>query len=224
MNAPDRFPFRVFASLPERADRRVKLLPRLDGVGLAARWIEPVPVDAIRDCHGFRSLRKRSCALTKRLALRLAQRERAPSLLYFEDDVIFHPQFVERVAAIALPDDWGIFYFGCQHCEAPVPVAPGLVRVTRAFDFHACAIRAPHFLAARRAMRGGPRGAPPVHHSDVLFSALHKIIPTYAAFPNLAWQAVEHSDLAGATYSNYQPDGSQRCFHHVVAPMLTGCI
>ena len=220
MNAAELFPFRVFASLPERADRRAKLLPRLDAVDLTARWIEPVPVESIRDCHGFSTLRKRSCALTKRFALRLAQRAQAPALLYFEDDVIFHPQFAERIAAIELPDDWGIFYLGCQHCESPVPVAPGLVRVRRAFDFHACAIRAPHFLAARRAMRGGPREAPPRFHSDVLFSALHKSIPTYAAFPNLAWQAVEHSDLTGSRYSNYHPDGSQRPFRHVVKPLV----
>ena len=39
MNAAELFPFRVFASLRKRADRRAKLLPRLDAVGLAARWM-----------------------------------------------------------------------------------------------------------------------------------------------------------------------------------------
>ncbi len=219
MNAAELFPVRVFASLPERADRRERLLPRLATVGLSAQWIEPVPLHSICEHRGFRSLRKRSCALTKRFALRSAQREKASALLYFEDDVVFHPAFIERVAAIELPDDWGMFYFGCQHCETPTPVAPGIVRVSRAFDFHACAIRASCFLAARKAMRGGPRNAPHLFHSDVLLSTLHKLIPTYAAFPNLAWQAVEHSDLTGTRYSNYQADGSQRPYSHVVAPM-----
>ncbi len=219
MNAAELFPHRVFASLPHRMDRREKLLPRLESIGLPARWIVPVPVESIHEHRGFRSLRKRSSAQTKRLALRQARRDHSPSLLYFEDDVVFHPEFVERIAALELPDDWGIFYFGCQHCETPVPVAPGLVRVTRAFDFHACAIRAPHFLAARKAMRGGPRNAPHLFHSDVLLSAIHKRVPTYAAFPNLAWQAVEHSDLVGRRYSNYQEDGSQRPYRHVLASL-----
>lgn len=220
MNAAELFPFRVFASLAERADRRERLLPRLASVGLTARWIQPVPLQVIREHRGFRSLRKRSCALTKRWALRQAQREAAPSLLYFEDDVVFHSEFAERVAALELPEDWGLFYFGCQHCETPVPAGPGLVRVTRAFDFHACAIRAPHFLAARKAMRGGCRNAPHLFHSDVLLSALHKTIPTYAAFPNLAWQAVEHSDLANRNYSNYAADGSQRPYRHGVEHLV----
>jgi hypothetical protein len=224
MNPALLFPFRVFVSLPERADRRAKLLPRLEAAGLPAHWIQPVPLQAVREHRGFRSLRKRSCALTKRFALRIAQRERAPSLLYFEDDVIFHPQFAERIAALALPDDWGIFYFGCQHCEAPTSVGPGLVRVARAFDFHACAIRAPYYLAARKAMRGAPRNAPHLFHSDVLLSALHRAIPTYAAFPNLAWQAEEHSDLANRSYSNYALDGSQRPYRHVVEPLLVGSV
>jgi len=30
-----------------------------------------------------------------------------------------------------------------------------------------------------------------------LASALHKTIPTYAAYPNFAWQAVKHSHLIG---------------------------
>jgi hypothetical protein len=219
VNAAELFPFRVCASLPSRSDRRERLIPQLAEVGLPARWIKPVPIAAIRNNRGFRNERKRSCALTKRLAIRLAQRAGAPSLLYFEDDLVFHPHFLDRLAAITLPDDWGIFYFGCLHCEQPDPVTPGLVRVRRAFDFHACAIRASHYLAARRVMRGSHRGASPTFHCDVLFSALHKTIPTYAAFPNLVWQAVGHSDLTGSRYSNYNPDGSQRPFRHAVRAM-----
>jgi hypothetical protein len=224
VNAPEAFPFRVFASLPERADRRAALLPKLIALGLSARWIKPVSVEFIREHRGFRSLRKRSCALTKRIALRLAQRERAPSLLYFEDDLAFHPQFSERMAAIELPDDWGIFYFGCQHCETPKPVLPGLVRVARAFDFHACAIRAPHFIAARKIMRGAARNSAHLLHSDVLLSQLHATIPTYAAFPNLIWQAEDRSDLAGKVYSNYDARGIQRPYRHVIASILAGCV
>lgn len=215
MNPRELFPFRIFASLPSRGDRRACLTAQLAHWGLEAAWLEPVPVAAIREARGFRNERKRSCALTKRHAIRLAERAGAPSLLYFEDDAIFHPQFAERVAALELPDDWGIFYFGCQHAEPPAPVAPGLVRVARAFDFHACAIRAPYFRAARAAMRGSRFAAKPLH-SDVLFSDLHKVAPTYAAFPNLTWQARSHSDLAGVRYSNYSPTGRQIPRPHVL--------
>ena len=68
-------------------------------------------------------------------------------------------------------------------------------------------------------MRGGRRNAQHLFHSDVLLSTLHKSIPTYTAFPNLAWQAVEHSDLTGRTYSNYAPDGQQRSFRHILSSL-----
>jgi hypothetical protein len=132
------------------------------------------------------------------------------SLLLLEDDVVFHPNFSRRVKELELPEDWGIFYFGCQHLEPPQAVSPGVVRVRRALDTHAVGIRAEHFYTVRAAMRGGGKGAQGNRCSDALLSSLHKFVPTYAAYPNLAWQREIYSDLRQKIYSNYFRDGRQK--------------
>ena len=119
------------------------------------------------------------------------------------------------------PDDWQIFYFGCQHLETPRPVSHGLVRVTRALDTHAVAFRASAYREVRKIMRGHRRGRGAAEQfNDVLLSTLHKKLPTYAAFPNLIWQALGRPTSPGHTYSNYTPDGHQQPFQHVLSSLI----
>ncbi len=213
------FPFRVFISLESRTDRRERFLPRFAAANLDAEWFKGVDANSLRgDPRGFLDVRKRSLALGKRLILREAERRNAEAVLIFEDDAVFHPEFLDRVEALTMPDDWSIFYFGCQHIETPEAVAPGLFRVSRALDGHAFAVRRNYYAVVRASMRGGAKGTVGELHSDVLLSSLHGIIPTYAAHPNLAWQAVEYSDLTDTCYSNYFSDGSQCWFRHLLPP------
>ena len=211
------FPKRLFISLDRRADRRAKLLPRLAAAGLTAESLEAIDGRLLKHARGFMSLSKRANALSKRLAIRAACLAGAEAVLIFEDDVMFHPQFAERVSALTLPADWGMFYFGCLHREPPQRVGPGIVRASRCFDHHAFAIRREYFHTVRKTMRGWGKKANGRLHSDVLVSDLHKTIPTYAAYPNLAWQAEDFSDLADRSYSNYRPDGTQKLWGGMLA-------
>jgi hypothetical protein len=205
------FPYRTYLNLGNREDRRNDVEYQFWQHGLEVIRQPGIKAAWLRDAWGYSTTAKRACALTKRLAIRRARIAGADAILLFEDDVVLHPEFRERVEAINLPDDWGIFYFGCQHLERPEIVCPGLVKVRSAFDNHAVAIRREHFLKVSKAMRGTGRGRPPQKTaSDVELASLHATIPTYAAFPNLAWQAVSPSDVLGRTYSNYREDGSQR--------------
>jgi len=221
MDTEREFPFRAFISLEARVDRRERFFPRLREAGFDAEWFKPNEPGRLNgDSRGFASLGKRSLALTKRRILREAGRRGAGAALIIEDDAVFAPEFIARTDEITLPEDWGIFNFGCQHIETPHRVTPVIVRVARALDGHAFAVRRPFYAIVRARMRGLAKRAGGCLHSDVLLSSLHRQIPTYAAFPNLAWQAVDRSDLSGITYSNYDPDGSQRRFRHVVRPLL----
>lgn len=224
------FPLRMFLSMRHRQDRRAELLPLLAAAGLGdAEWFPAVELEALRgDARHFSSLGKRSCALGKRLVLREAGRRKVPAVLFLEDDLVFHPEFAERIANLELPDDWGIFHIGCLHLEPPEYHSPGLVRVRRAVDNHAIAIRAEWFLKVRATLRGWGVWDGKKLHSDVLLSTLNKIIPSYAAYPNLTWQAENWSDLQQSKYSNYHPDGRQRWnsevlagFHMPPSPMPT---
>lgn len=132
--------------------------------------------------------------------------------------VILAADLHERLEKIDLPEDWGIFFLGCKHLERPLPLAPGLVRVTRAADHHAIAIREEYYNAAMRGLAGyGKRSRPSIRYSDVKMAAIQSWIPTYAAFPNLAWQAVSHSENSGTTQSHYNSVGKQRTDVHAVA-------
>lgn len=219
MNLHAEFPQWVYFSLPGRADRRAALRPRLQAAGLEAEWFPTVDGrDLGGETRGFLNVGRRALALTKRQALRAAGRHGVKALAILEDDAVFHGEFAERVAALTLPADWGLFYFGCQHVETPEWHSPGIVRVRRALDTHAFAVRACWYRRARQAVRGGGKRAVGGNYPDFLLSELHREIPTYAAYPNLIWQSEGWSDLLGRSHGNYDADGSQRLWREVLPP------
>lgn len=217
------FPHRVYLSVPARRDRREELAPRLAAAGVEAEWWPALGAGPMRgETRGFKTLGHRAHAVSVRLGLRRARQQGMETILMLEDDAVFHPEFRERIGALELPADWGLFYLGCQHIETPERVAPGLVRVRRALDMQAVVFRRAHYGRVRMAVRGGGKGAAGEKYVDVSISDLHKEIPTYAAYPNLVWQAESWSDIAGCKYSNYEADGSQRLWRHVVEPLGAG--
>ena len=185
---------------------------------MTAEWFPAVDAKTLGGRNGFHGLPQRAHSLSFRFVLRLAQRRNSPALLVLEDDAVFHPEFQTRAAALEIPEDWQIFYFGCLHLESPRPVSPGLVRVSRALDTHAVAFRASAYREVRKIMRG--RSSAHDLFGDVLLSTLHKKLPTYAAFPNLIWQAVGASDIAGRCYSNYDAEGRQKPCPEMVNHLL----
>lgn len=227
MNFSEQFPFQVYISHGERQDRRRALESQLRHHSMEnAQWFSAVDCDIFKnDTRGFLNLPKRSLALGNRLLLRKAGKLGFPNLFFFEDDAVFHPEFSERISALELPDDWGIFYLGCQHMERPHFVAPGLVRVRQALDTHAFAVRNRYFMDVRSAMRGLGKGSKGKLHSDVLLATLHEKIPTYAAMPNLCWQLECYSDLVRRRYSNYcQKTGRQKNKRETVSDLEVGII
>ena len=212
------FPHRAFINLPRRKDRRAWLQARMTRAGMTAECHPAVDAQSLRRCKGFKGHPQRAHSLSYRFLLRLAQRRNSPALLVLEDDAVFHPEFQAHASALELPDDWQIFYFGCLHLESPRLVSPGLVRVSRALDTHAVAFRQSAYREVRKIMRG--RSGARELFADVLLSTLHKKLPTYAAFPNLIWQAVGASDIAGRCYSNYDAEGRQKPCPEMVSHLL----
>ena len=186
--------------------------------GVTAEWVRAFDAQGLRRCKGFKGLPQRANSLSFRFLLRQAQRRNSAALLVIEDDAVFHPEFRERVATLNLPDDWQIFYFGCQHLAPPKRVNAGVVRVTRALDTHAVAFRQSAYREVRKIMRG--RHSARELYNDVLLSKLHEKLPTYAAFPNLIWQAHGQSDISGHCYSNYDVEGRQKHCAEMVSHLL----
>lgn len=221
MNFAETFPLRFYINLGRREDRRTETEWLLDQAGISAERFPAVDARFVKNARGYENKGRYALALTIRLAIRKAKQLKAPSILLFEDDVVFHPNFQELVKRVELPDNWGLFYFGCQHYHRPTPFNEYLAKVNNALDSHAWAIRAEHYDVVMRAMdfsSNSDRDRPQA--SDQAVASLHKKIPTYACYPNLAWQAVEESDLTGSKYSFYGKTGEQRINETVVENFL----
>lgn len=222
MDLDREFPFKICFHQPRREDRRqqVSEMFRMHKLKVL-RW---PGADAARSRHarGFAFVRQRAHYLSALLAIREARRRREKALLIFEDDVVLHGDFRERVEELRPPDDWGMLYFGCLHIAPPERVAGNLVRVSRALDNHALAIRGCWFDTLLKRLRPAalPEGRARSGPFDLLLSELHTLIPTYAAWPNLAWQREGHSDMSGIRFSNYFPDGRQRFMAEKVAWLI----
>jgi hypothetical protein len=245
------FPLRFWINLGRREDRRVETEGRLEEQGITAERFAAVDAAGVKEklgasglreatprprrgrtldglsratmeeLRGYESAGRYALALTQRLALREAAGRGAPAVLLLEDDVVFHPNFRTLIEAVDLPEDWGIFYLGCAHGQKPEWAGRRVVRVSRAVDTHAVAIRAPYY---RRVMEMLDRHGKPdlgvAKASDQFLALLHQEIPTYACYPNLAWQEESGSDLTGEKYSNYTKDGRQKNWGAAVDGLL----
>lgn len=221
------FPLRLLLNLTRRQDRRERCAAAFSAHGLEVLRQPAIDARRLKSAGRFHSKGQRAHALSCRLMLRRAMQLRVPALFIFEDDVVLHPQLRQRLEALQLPADWGLLYLGCQHHERPLPAGPGLVRATAPLDTHAWGLRAEHFMEARRVLSG--RRWPAQDHtpaSDLLLAELTRRVPAYAAYPNLAWQREDESDITGTPYGNYHADGTQRhawgCLRGVLMETLGG--
>ncbi len=212
MNLDETFPLKLYINLGPAEDRRRRVQNLFLDNALEVERLPAVSKRYVGNSRGHWDKGRYALSLTQKLALREGRRRGASSVLVFEDDVVLHPEWKKRVAALELPNDWGIFYFGCQHLAPPEVVSPGLVRVHNVWDLHAFAVRATWYRKVMCALT--PMGKTEgvwLDPSDRAVAKLLKDIPAYAAWPNLAWQAREDSSLAhGWVNDNYTADGLQR--------------
>ena len=162
MNFDRIFPHKYLLNLARRPERRVRSEELFAEHGWRVNRQPAVDARRLESARGFAAPGRYAHAVSTRMILRRAMLTSAEAVFIFEDDVVFHPALEERLAKLKLPDDWGIFYLGCQHHERPEVVAPGLVKVTAPLDTHAWGIRADRFMEVRRALTGKfwPPGGP----------------------------------------------------------------
>jgi hypothetical protein len=213
------FPMRVYMNLDRRPDRRRVAEAEFRAAKLkVARWAS-VDGKRVRNTHGFSWPSRYAVSLSKRLIVRAARNEKMDAVFIFEDDVVLHSDWRDRVNQIKLPDDWGMFLLGCQHLARPEPVAPGLVRVAEAADNHAIGIRRDWYERVLFVLRHGRDDARIWPHtaSDRHLAALMREVPTYAPCPNLAWQRKAVSDQTGKNYTHYDASGTQVPNRHLLS-------
>jgi hypothetical protein len=202
------FPLKFYINLERRGDRRADTKIKLLTAGINAERFPAIDSRFTTKTRGYETPGRYALALTQRRALREARRRRADAVLLLEDDVVLHPNFLKLIERIQLPADWGMFYLGCAHSQPPDIISEGLARVNHALDTHAIAVHSSYYdrIIYELDLSDKP-DFPDVGASDRVLAQLHGQIPTYAAMPNLAWQAVAKSDLVNMDYSLYGDSG-----------------
>lgn len=109
----------------------VRRFPALDGQTLA------IPA------HWKHTAGAYGCLRSHLQVVEEARRLGVPSVLIFEDDVLFDDDLQRKFAAgmEQLPEDWDMLYFGALHKDEPIAVTENLSRLTRSNSTYAYAIR-----------------------------------------------------------------------------------
>jgi len=130
------------------------------------------------------------CLLSHLQVVREARRLGVPSVLVFEDDVVFDEQLEKKFGACIdqLPPDWDMLFFGALHKLEPIKVSDHIARITQANSTYACALKATVFEAFIELNR---------KTEDVLDNnslILQQRFNCYCFMPHLAWVETYHSD------------------------------
>lgn len=115
----------------------------------------------------------------------------AESVLIFEDDTVFAPEFRTKFDSFVaeVPADWDMLYFGALHKDEPVRLSEHVYRITKANSTYAYALKRTVFDAFLELNRRAE------HVLDVNTYQLQERFNCYCFVPNLAWVQPEYSDV-----------------------------
>ena len=190
----------VVISLARRPDRLAAFYERLDGRLDALPYPaidgqeEPPPAWWKTTPGAWGCYRSHAAVIDHALAIGVE------SILVFEDDATFVPDFADRLAALEVPADCGQLYLGGQHLAKPDPGPPGLLRGRNVNRTHAYAVFGRPALETLQAhLRPDPALWTARHHVDHHYGILHRErrIGCYAVSPWLCGQAAGLSDVDG---------------------------
>ncbi|RYD22886.1 MAG: hypothetical protein EOP88_06405 [Verrucomicrobiaceae bacterium] len=213
MNINESFDLVFYLNLATDQNARFSMEARLRELGVSAERFPTINGDSIRPRYVSNKetdIRWQYARyLTIRLALREARRRGARSVCFLEDDLIFHPNFKEIIKTIHLPEDWGIFCFGCDHQVAPDWIEGRIVRLRKAMFSHAFAVRGRDINRLLKFIRAASvRGAD--YGMDRILSETQDTIRAYGCFPNLASPPAYQPKKNGKYQGEYSNNGVQR--------------
>jgi hypothetical protein len=199
-------------NLRHRKDRRREMSRELGKIGLSFRSPGVRLFEAVRPDvqDSFPSIGARGAFLSHLSILKEASTQNLQTILIFEDDLNFVPDFSERIGTVVAElerEDWSVFYGGYvlpaplepQSCQSLVHADPSLhIQTAHFIGFRGQAIgEAVHYLETLLARPGGdPRGGP--MHVDGAYSWFRQAFPqmlTLLATPQLGYQRSSRSDI-----------------------------
>ncbi len=130
------------------------------------------------------------CLLSHLQVVREARQRGLPSVLIFEDDVVFDDQLETKLEACIeeLPSDWDMLFFGALHKDEPTKVSENIARITQANSTYACALRSTVFDAF---IELNSQTEEVLDNNSLLLQQKFKC---YCFMPHLAWVETDYSD------------------------------
>lgn len=119
-----------------------------------------------------------------------ARRLGIPSVLIFEDDVVFDPQLQKKFRSCVeqLPPRWDMLFFGALHKDEPVKVSENIARLTKSNSTYAYALRDTVFDAF---IELNQRAEDVLDNNSFI---LQQQFNCYCFMPHLAWVETDYSD------------------------------
>jgi glycosyl transferase, family 25 len=187
------FPHKICINLDRRPDRWQRMqtefarhgiegvcrFPAVDGsvVQLPANW------NHTAGAYG--------CLLSHVAVVQEARQLGQKSVLIFEDDTVFDPEFESKFVSFVeqVPSDWDMLYFGALHKDQPSKIRDHVSRITNANSTFAYALKHTVYDAFIELN---------THVENVLdvnAYTLQERFNCYCFMPNLAWVQIEYSDV-----------------------------
>ncbi|MEW6209830.1 MAG: glycosyltransferase family 25 protein, partial [Acidobacteriota bacterium] len=195
------FPHRVCINLDRRPHRWLRAQERF-----ARHNIFPVErFSALDGKHLSRPAQFRfsagayGCLQSHLKIIERARRDSLPSIMVFEDDVVFHPQFDECFPRCVeqLPADWDMIYLGAGHMDAPLRISDNVIRLQKSYSTYAYALRSTVYDAFIELARQEE------FQVDAYYGKLQKQFNCYCFFPHLAWVEEGYSDTLDREMSHW---------------------
>lgn len=186
------FPHQVCINLDRRLERWHQMQRKLARCGIRSvrRFSAVDGAEMKLPANWAHSPGAYGCLLSHLQVVSEARRLRLPSVLIFEDDVVFADQLEARFGAAIrqLPPDWDMLFFGALHRDEPVKIADDIARITDAYSTYAYVLRDTTFDAFIELNSRIER------ELDNTGRILQQRFNCYSFMPHLAWVEADHSD------------------------------
>jgi hypothetical protein len=186
------FPYKVCINLDRRPERWQQMQRKFDQHGIhSVHRFSALDGDNMKlPANWIHTPGAYGCLLSHLQVVREARQLGVPSVLIFEDDVVFDDDLEKKFGGgiEQLPADWDMLFFGALHKLEPIKVSDHIARITQANSTYACALKATVFDAFIE-----------LNHEteDVLDNnslILQQRFNCYCFMPHLAWVETDHSD------------------------------
>lgn len=186
------FPLNVCINLDRRPERWQRLQSAFaQNVGSVHRFSAIDGTDIALPPNWIHTAGSYGCLCSHVDVVRKARDAGVSSVLIFEDDVVFDPQFKEKFSMFIqeLPADWDMLFLGALHKDEPIKIAEHVARITKANSTFAYAIRGTVFDAFIELHSRAE------HVLDMNNYQLQERFKCYCFMPNLVWVESEYSDV-----------------------------